>query len=98
MTHPALHRCQDCGDKATTYRMRYGWLNWLCEDCANPPTYLLCACGLETRERCVDIGCPDAKVSKMDGNCAAPSTLGEAMLEASDRNEPWYKPEEPNHD
>ena len=28
------------------------------------PTYTLCACGLETWERCVDIGCPDAKESK----------------------------------
>lgn len=30
-------------------------------------TYLLCACGLETRKRCAEIGCPDRKESNPKG-------------------------------
>ncbi len=33
-----------------------------CSRC-KPLTYFLCACGLETRVRCVEIGCPDAAES-----------------------------------
>lgn len=39
-------------------------LCWECWAAQAHYTYQLCACGLETRVRCVEVGCPDAKESK----------------------------------